>query len=752
MSLQINSSQARAALLNLILENAGIDGYETSFDVAAYFDLLPRDSAEALTHILTALDRTDGISQPMWSLDDLENFVRRTPRTSPESTAMIEDLRRARARLDPGADFETWIALIRRHLSGVQGLRGESGVSRYTEFKALSAIVHVALHNPNGISDGYTLIRGDFPGIQRTIYTIGSDGATKGVRGRSLFLQLLADCVVRRFLTELDLPITNAVYIAGGNFLILAPRNTDALIEELTAQIGRQMLGVFRGDLSLITATHEIDDPYLLANADPDRGFAHTLGLAAIAEGRYKAQPMRTVAELDFDAVFDVEGAEGRLFCVVCQREALREADRKAVTAAQRKDERWTCDECHLFEELAVDAAKVRVPSVLFQAAGGGSGYAQRLFELTGWSAEIIEVGAQSPAGAIIWRMNDAAFDPDREHGFRYLAVHTPKTTAADIAWWHEAYPGPYDADEKPPAVQTIRDFELLANVYASGETSQFPRLGVLRMDIDNLGKLFQPPDARDPEVRHLSPLTFTRLIAASDALSLFFEGYLPELCAASPAPNSLYLLYGGGDDLFIVGEWSIMPNLATQIRSEFDAYCAGQLSISAGIVVTEATFPFYRAADHAKTALDDGAKNYGAKDDKAPHKKDAIQFLGTIMPWRKGEDWETVQSQRKHLVDLAEKLGSDTITRTVQRMFARWEQDRYAQMARRATEKTPSWNQIVYGPYMWLQAYQMKRLMKLYEKHAADIQAVQRDMLIPEKIRLAGISARWAELLRRAK
>ncbi len=46
----------------------------------------------------------------------------------------------------------------------------------------------------------FSLVGGDIPGIQRTIYTITSKGAAKGLRGRSAFIQLLGDAVVRRVL------------------------------------------------------------------------------------------------------------------------------------------------------------------------------------------------------------------------------------------------------------------------------------------------------------------------------------------------------------------------------------------------------------------------------------------------------------------------------------------------------------------------------------------------------------------------
>src|SRR5690606_3604014 len=137
-----------------------------------------------------------------------------------------------------------------------------------------------------------------------------------------------------------------------------------------------------------------------------------------------------------------------------------------------------------------------------------------------------------------------------------------------DLVWWRDRHP-----DERI-RLNDIRNFDLLA----ARRTPELARLGALRMDVDSLGTLFQGKD---------HPLTLTQRMAASDALSLFFEGYLRELCLdlerRAGREHSLYLLYGGGDDLFMVGEWDLMPGLANEIRDAFSDYTQGQMSISAG-------------------------------------------------------------------------------------------------------------------------------------------------------------------------
>ena len=123
---------------------------------------------------------------------------------------------------EAGARFEAFTHLLHKHAWAVPCSYGEPGVSLYDEFRALSALVH-ASGCADQPADRFLLVGGDIPGIQRTIYTITSKGAAKGLRGRSFFIQLLGDAVVRRILAELGLPETNVIYTAGGNFMLLAP-------------------------------------------------------------------------------------------------------------------------------------------------------------------------------------------------------------------------------------------------------------------------------------------------------------------------------------------------------------------------------------------------------------------------------------------------------------------------------------------------------------------------------------------------
>ena len=137
-----------------------------------------------------------------------------------------------------------------------------------------------------------------------------------------------------------------------------------------------------------------------------------------------------------------------------------------------------------------------------------------------------------------------------------------------------------------------VADFDQLAN---ASEGTKW--LGVLRMDVDNLGGLFR--DGLGDSA------TISRMSTLSESVRLFFEGYIPQLCRdynANYTPEILELIYAGGDDLFLVGGWSALPQIAHQIRDEFRAFVGGEhVTLSGGIAIEHKKYPLYQLAERRR-------------------------------------------------------------------------------------------------------------------------------------------------------
>ncbi len=67
------------------------------------------------------------------------------------------------------------------------------------------------------------LLGGDLSGVQSFLYTLTAAGATKQLRGRSFYLQLLTEACAQYLLRAAGLPLTNLLYAGGGRFYALLP-------------------------------------------------------------------------------------------------------------------------------------------------------------------------------------------------------------------------------------------------------------------------------------------------------------------------------------------------------------------------------------------------------------------------------------------------------------------------------------------------------------------------------------------------
>ena len=104
-------------------------------------------------------------------------------------------------------------------------------------------------------------------------------------------------------------------------------------------------------------------------------------------------------------------------------------------------------------------------------------------------------------------------------------------------------------------------------------------RLGILRADVDNLGQTFVGGFCN--EVNQNRYVTLSRTATLSRQLSLFFKLYInkilkePEYSLTGKQLNkrNATIVYSGGDDLFIVGAWNEIIELAIDIRKKFAQY-----------------------------------------------------------------------------------------------------------------------------------------------------------------------------------
>ena len=170
-------------------------------------------------------------------------------------------------------------------------------------------------------------------------------------------------------------------------------------------------------------------------------------------------------------------------------------------------------------------------------------------------------------------------------------------------------------------SVKWVRSFEELS------EGDRLDRLGVLRMDVDNLGALFQTGIPAESA-------TLERYKQLSHKFDYFFSDYLYEL-QEEVAPDSSLIVYSGGDDLFIVGAWDFVIKLAKRIREDFRVYTKNnpRFSISGGIAIVENKFPIMKGAE-LSAQEEHSAKMHEVHGKEGVLTKNSLSFLGTPLNW----------------------------------------------------------------------------------------------------------------------
>ena len=502
--------------------------------------------------------------------------------------------------------YQTVFALLHKYTARIQVSSQDPDVSLYDFLRTTAAIaaclaredlcqdnIDAQLNGKDSDRKLCMLLKGDISGIQNFLYQVLSDGAARQLRGRSFYIQLLTEAIAHWVLRQFGLPIVNLLLASGGHFYILAPyTQANEKLAKLQTKISDKLWKLHQSDLSFILA----GTPVTTGNFSPEE-FSGKWDAVSKAVNKNKQKKW---AEWDPDTMFT------QLFKPVMWS---RETSRHEGDDDEQKD-LWQ------FADLG---AKLRDTEhlLVFEVEEDTSDDRptwQSTMRAFGWKVELLKTlpdfdkDSPSPLGrarAIVYRLGDTDFSPltceelPVSCDFRLL----PQVIA-------------YRSDG------TVVDYNDLAD--ASDGVSW---LGALRMDVDNLGTIFRDGLGKNA--------TLSRMATLSESLRLFFEGYVPKLCNVynqnlqkEKKKQILELIYAGGDDLFLVGGWSALPEIAKKIRDEFRCFATGDhVTLSGGIFIEHQKFPAHQFAEQSGEAED------AAKDLR--QKKDAISFLQTPMSWQ---------------------------------------------------------------------------------------------------------------------
>ncbi len=422
----------------------------------------------------------------------------------------------------------------------------------------------------------YALVCADIAGIQNYLHALKSEGARRSLTGRSFYVQLLQDAVARRLCARFDLPLSCALYQGGGKVWLLVPA---CLVEEIRG-LSEEV------DLDLWTETggllgFGVGVALLSGNDLVDRkvGSKWRKAMQDLQAARLKR--MAGIATHSYDGLFAPSGFK-RYPCEQCDRE---------TDDAQR-----VCDHCRMTAQVGQRLGKIvavvpaRLPRGLPVTVPKSLNVSYTLVE------GIEELDGCAPLGMSL-RL-------PQEEQWRECAKK-----GVVLSFW-------------PVATSPSEEFLNLA-----ARNPGAPRLAVLRADVDGLGDLFEKGLPREEQ-------SLSRMAALSRAISVFFGGYVRATVQARWS-ETVRIVFSGGDDVFFVGSFFAMPQVARWLRNEWQAFGGGNpaLSLSAGLAVQGPKDPLIATARRALAAVH-AAKNVV----RNGRKKDAVSLLGHDLSWKELE------------------------------------------------------------------------------------------------------------------
>ena len=408
----------------------------------------------------------------------------------------------------------------------------------------------------------------DLSGIQKFIYTITSKGALKTLRARSFYLDFLMEHIADEALERLELTRANLLYSGGGrvNLLLANTEKARNALKEFQKQVNAWCREYFDIGLYMAVSCVECSSDDLQDNPKGSyTGLYRTLsqGLSDNKAQRYTAGEILFLNERKME--------DDARECKACRHSGKVNADDLCpICAAMQKLSAHIMGNEYAFFASLPESDKECLPLP--------GGY-------------VLAAGRESEARE--WQQQDIL----RLYGKNRF--YTGKAIATRL--WIGDY-------------HTGETFEELAKC-----SEGIHRLGVLRSDVDNLGLAFAMGFRRSDGNRRY--VTLSRTAELSRQLSLFFKLHIrkimeqPNFTMTGKKKECRHaaIVYSGGDDLFIVGAWDDIIELAIDLRNAFSRYGENTLTLSAGIGIYPASYPISVMALET-AAMEEKSKHYPGK------------------------------------------------------------------------------------------------------------------------------------------
>jgi len=661
-------------------------------------------------------------------------------------------------------ELETLIFLLKKYLWCIpsSSYKTRSDVSLYEHSKLTAAFAICMFHFlveknesvekindfANREEERYLLFLADITGIQKYIYNIGHKGASKALKGRSFFLQQILDNIAYWLLDiKFKLPITNLIYSSGGKFYILAPNTKEIKLKILEAQkeIELKFLEEYKGDLGIVTGFIPLTGndfmyvkekrEHLISKKWDELNKIVEINKKKKLNSNWKYElfePHNTDGEwikcsstgLDLVRKYQLDDTTN----FISSQEKIGEAKFIKISLSGTVLYQNANDDYSPVENSYLSAEQFNSQKLGYELKKGNTTLVQRSY-LKGYS--ILNINSFE-------LVDNLELESNGELMQRHFLIN--------------------NLDLNLLKGKSQKGFKFYGGNWYLAEFSEvlkrglgIERLGVLRLDVDNLGLIFKEGLG--------NKATFGRVVQLSSMLDFFFSCYINRLenlrwdvkegvneKSGKSLKELMQIVYSGGDDVFIVGHWSVLPDLAIWMTERFKEYTCGNpnFSISAGIYLFDDKFPIYKAAieagEYERIAKQKARENKDAK-------KNAICFLDKKTPvsWN---DFKVIGDIVKNIyqwIEVGKEIEGEN--KKISKAFLNRLYEIYNEYVDGKYQNWAKWR--------WRAAYSLNRLGRQYKSFEKEIQHLAFDLFSNSKteqefIKLLFIIAQWTDLLTR--
>jgi len=475
-------------------------------------------------------------------------------------------------------------------------------ISLFDHMKTTAAIATALYHyNQAQKTDEkeFIIYAGDISGIQDYIFRIshaqGIGGVAKRLRGRSFFINMLSEVLTRYILEDLGYTHANINFCGGGNFELLLANTpaSEKFLTDFEKKLNTWLLNNFQGELGFISVAHKFSSKEL------ERYYTKC---KSIIDENINSAKLKKFENIIENPHFWVDSSEKNGHIRICPSCGIK--------VVKHRDE--ICESCKLDKKIG---SALPTSSYISFRIGNIEAPEYALVSLDFGTFGAVDLIGNVNNDTTLWNI---AKNSTNLYGLSPMASHVKARypIATTLPYAIEAIEDlPSEKDEEGDT--TVYPNQTLSFTTLAAISQGDKRIGILKMDVDNLGLIFAQGF---PSTLSKALISISRIATLSRSLSIFFTNIIDYICDKifkewkektewahkEKISNIFYLTFSGGDDLLIVGPWDQIIELARRIRREFKRFTCENpnLSISAGIYICKPKYPVYMAVKKADEAL----------------------------------------------------------------------------------------------------------------------------------------------------